>query len=374
MITSDSIWRDSARPGTELPALHDDVTADACVVGLGGSGLACIGQLVAHGRRVVGLDARSVAAGAAGGNGGFLLGGLALFHHDAVDRFGRAVAKAIYEETLEEIDRIAAETPDAVRRSGTLRIATSAEEDADCRVQLEAMRHDGLPVEPYTGSEGRGLLFPADAAFDPASRCRALARSALRCGARLFEGSPAVSIDDGLVTTPNGRVRTKHVVVAVDGRLERVLPELATRVRSARLQMIATAPAHDIDLPRPVYARWGLDYWQQRHDRRIVLGGCRDVGGDDEWTTDDAPTDRVQNALDRLLREGVRSAAPVTHRWAATVGYTPSGLPILEQIRPGVWAIGGYSGTGNVIGAMCGRAVADLVCRARSSAADLLRA
>jgi glycine/D-amino acid oxidase-like deaminating enzyme len=41
------------------------------------------------------------------------------------------------------------------------------------------------------------------------------------------------------------------------------------------------------------------------------------------------------------------------------VGYTESGLPIVEQIRPGVWAVGGYNGTGNVIGALCARAAAD---------------
>ena len=189
----------------------------------------------------------------------------------------------------------------------------------------------------------------------------------------MFERSPVISIEGGAATTPGGRVLARHVVVAVDGRLECVLPELATRVRSARLQMIATAPDHDVDFPRPVYARWGLDYWQQRSDRRIVLGGCRDVGGDNEWTTDDAPTDRVQSALDALLRDRIHSGAPVTHRWAATVGYTQSALPILEEVRSAVWAIGGYSGTGNVIGAICGRAVADLICHRRSRVADLLR-
>jgi gamma-glutamylputrescine oxidase len=33
----------------------------------------------------------------------------------------------------------------------------------------------------------------------------------------------------------------------------------------------------------------------------------------------------------------------------------------MEQVRPGVWAIGGFNGTGNVIGALCARIVAQLV-------------
>jgi hypothetical protein len=37
-----------------------------------------------------------VAGGAAGRNGGFLLAGLAAFHHDAVAAHGRARARALY--------------------------------------------------------------------------------------------------------------------------------------------------------------------------------------------------------------------------------------------------------------------------------------
>jgi glycine/D-amino acid oxidase-like deaminating enzyme len=266
-----------------------------------------------------------------------------------------------------------AETPHAIRRIGTLRIAASPEERDDCANQLDAMRRDGLPVEAYTGPEGTGLLFPADAAYDPAARCRTLAHAAIASGARLFERTAAVSIDDGCVSTPHGLVRAEHVVVAVDGRLEMILPELSSRVRSARLQMLATAPAPEVDFPRPTYARWGLDYWQQRPDRRIVLGGCRDVGGDAEWTTEDHPTERVQTALTELLRQRLHVTAEVTHRWAATVAYTQSGLPILEQVRPRVWAMGAYSGTGNVIGALCGRAVAEIITRGRSEIGELFR-
>jgi gamma-glutamylputrescine oxidase len=32
---------------------------------------------------------------------------------------------------------------------------------------------------------------------------------------------------------------------------------------------------------------------------------------------------------------------------------------VLEEVRPGVFAVGGYCGTGNVIGSLCGRAAAE---------------
>src|SRR5206468_9665769 len=121
--------------------------------------------------------------------------------------------------------------------------------------------------------------------------------------------------------TPGGRVRCGAVVVAVDGRLERLLPELEGTVRTARLQMLATAPAPEVRYPRPVYYRYGYEYWQQLADGRVALGGFRDRAGEGEWTHDARPSAWVQAEMERFLRERVGVTAPVTHRWAASVGY-----------------------------------------------------
>lgn len=341
-----------------LPSLEGDVETDVCVVGLGGSGLSCVHELLGLGARVVGVEAGTVGGGAAGRNGGFLLAGVAYFYHDAVERYGRARARAMYRLTLAEIDRMEEETPSLVSRAGSLRIAESREEIADCELHLNALRADGLPGAAYEGDEGRGLLLPGDGTFQPLARCRALAGDAVARGATLYERSPVVHIDDRGVHTARGAVRSRLVIVAVDGCLERLIPELAPRVRTARLQMLATAPTSEIEVRRPVYARWGYDYWQQCPDGAIALGGARDVAGESEWTTDATPTSRVQEALERRLRDRLGVQAPITHRWAASVGYTADGLPVVREIRRNVWAIGGYSGTGNVIGALLGRGMA----------------
>jgi glycine/D-amino acid oxidase-like deaminating enzyme len=262
---------------------------------------------------------------------------------------------------MTEVDRIAALTPKLVQRPGSLRIADSPEERADCLRQLEAMRADELPAEWYRGPEGEGILVPDDGSCNPLARCRALAERAHARGIVLHERSPVMGIDERGVHTSEGSVSCRAVVVAVDGRLAKVLPELAGRVRTARLQMLATAPTSEIRVPRPVYARWGYDYWQQRPDGTIALGGARDVGGDAEWTDDTEPTDAVQAALELRLRKRLGVRAPITHRWGASVSYTTDGLPIAERVRPNVWAIGAYCGTGNVIGALLGRAVARAV-------------
>jgi glycine/D-amino acid oxidase-like deaminating enzyme len=332
-----------------------------CVVGLGGSGLAAVHRLLELGQRVVGIDAGVVAGGAAGRNGGFLLAGAMDFYHDAVQLHGRDRALTIYRRTLREIARMQEQTPGAIRLDGSLRVAEDADELSDCRTQLEAMQQDGLAAEWYDGPEGTGLRIPTDGVFQPLRRCRALAESATEHGASLHESTVALDIRGNVVHTPNGDIHCDAVIVAVDGRLEQVLPELDGRVRTARLQMVATAPTNEVRTPYAVYSRYGYEYWQQLSDGGVALGGFRDRAGASEWTTATEPADPVQSMLETYLRERLGVHAPITHRWAGAVGYTESGLPVFEEVRPGVWAIGGYSGTGNVVGAICGRAVAEVV-------------
>jgi gamma-glutamylputrescine oxidase len=353
------IWDDA--PCEPLPTLENDLETDICVIGLGGSGLGCIHRLLELGQRVVGLDAGAVAGGAAGRNGGFLLAGLAKFYHDAVSELGREHASAAYRRTMLEMDKMTAQTPSAIRRVGSLRIATDPTEFEDCRLQLAAMRADRLPAQWYSGAEGEGLLIETDGAFNPLNRCRILAKQAMVGGAQLFEHSSVTGFSGREVRTQNARILCKKVIVAVDGRLEVLLPELTNRVRTARLQMIATAPTNEVILPRPVYARWGYEYWQQLPNASISLGGFRDAALEGEWTTDNRPSEPIQGLLEAFMREkiGVRHTA-ITHRWAASVSYSSGTLPVLAQVRENVWAIGGYSGTGNVVGALLGRVVAEL--------------
>jgi glycine/D-amino acid oxidase-like deaminating enzyme len=176
----------------------------------------------------------------------------------------------------------------------------------------------------------------------------------------------------GSVVTEKGTVFCDTVIVAVDGRLEMIFPELVGRVRTARLQMLATGPATEANFARPVYWRHGYEYWQQLPDRSIALGGFRDHALEEEWTTDTAPTERIQGLLEKLLRQHLKVTAPVTHRWAASVGYTPDGLPVLEEVRPKTWAVGGYNGTGNIVGALSARAAVRLACGRTSPWADAL--
>lgn len=334
--------------------------ADVVVVGLGASGLAACHHLARRGAAVVGIDGVGVAGGAAGANGGFLLAGLAMFHHDAVGRLGRDRAAAAYRWTLDLLARAWQEEPSA-RRTGSLRLAADAAERDDVVAQADALRADGFAVEAYDGDEGAGLLVPDDGTVHPVARCRRLAREVLAEGGVLVAPATVHAVaPDGVVLDDGGRIASRGVVVAVDGGLDRLVPEVvaAHGVRTARLQMLATAPAPGPRRARPEYRRWGYDYVLQQASGEVFLGGGRDVGGDAEWDAPAVPTMEVQAHLDReLARLGV--AAPVTHRWAARAAFTTDLLPVATTVRDRVHVVGAHNGHGNVLGPALAELAAD---------------
>lgn len=369
-------WEVTAPGGDVPPLLERPVDAEVVVIGQGAAGLTAAVLLAEAGVDVVAVDAGHPGSGASGRNGGFLLAGLAEPHHEVRARLGRERASELHRRTAAALDATAQAHP-GVRRVGSLRVSRSEAEDADVDAQYAAMREDGLPVERYEGPEGRGLLFPHDAAFHPLRRARELAARASAAGARLLYAAPVRAVDARGVVTTTGAVRaSRGVLVAVDGGLGRLVPALQGRVRAFRLQMVGTAPAPDVVVPRPVYARSGLDYWQQLPDGRVVLGGGRDVGGEAERVRDgrwEAPTSEpVQAHLERLLRTDVGTAAPVEQRWSGVVGFTHDHLPVLAEPEPGLLAVGGYSGTGNLVGPLCAGWAVDRLLGRRNDLAALL--
>lgn len=357
-----------------LPPLDGDVSADACVIGLGGSGLAAIEELLDRGLSVVAVDAGRVAAGAAGRNGGFLLGGPDAYLHSAIAAWGEQPALWLYRQTLRELEHLADVLPDVVRRIGSIRLAglpgatesdaeeaDRAREVADLDPHEAALREHGIAVERYDGELGRGLFLPDDAAMNPARRALGLAGQ-LRSRARLHEHTRVLSVQAGRVDTEHGVISAPLVVVAVDGRLDVLLPQLTGTVRTARLQMVATEPISRADrLPCPVYGRWGYDYAQQDGAGRILCGGGRDLFVADEWTTDTDPSAQVQGYVADLATRMAGEEVAVTRRWAASVGFTTwaghgDGRALCARIGDGVMAVGGYNGTGNLVGPVAARA------------------
>lgn len=351
-----------------FPRLTDRLEADVCVVGLGGSGVRAADEAVRRGMTVVGIDAGTIAGGASGRNGGFLLAGMSVFYDEAVAEFGRDKARRFYQQTLDELDDLFAE--DHARRVGSLRIAGGEEELANIESEYDALLDDDFSVEWYEGPEGTGILVPSNGVCDPLARVRDLACAAADRGAALYEHSRAIAIEDGAVTTELGRVEAESIIVAVDGGLERLLPELADRVRTASLQMLATEPIGESIFGRPVYRDLGFTYFRQLPGGELALGGGRERYLERSFEAGAGVIPEVQEHLDRILASlGV--TAPVARRWAGHAAFTETPRPVMQEVRRGVVAIGAYSGHGNVVGSIYARSAIEQLAEGRPIEAPL---
>ncbi|TWP38579.1 NAD(P)/FAD-dependent oxidoreductase [Leekyejoonella antrihumi] len=348
-------------------------TADACVIGLGGSGLAAIEDLAHRGLSVIGLDAGRVAAAAAGRNGGFLSPGGAMSLSSTDSPVSLELRSELYRQTMAEQQRLADRLgPDVVRPTGALELAglpgdpvDAAEADAiteqlaSLRAEQEALASIGVKVEAYDGVLGQGFFTPDTALMNPVRRAFGLATT-LPAGTTLHEHSPVTGVRAGLVTTAQGSVCAGVIIVAIDGKLELLLPQLAPVVQTMRLQMIATRPIAPGRLPCGVGYRAGYEWAQQDPAGRLLIGGGRDHFLEAETTFADDPTPQVQQWIDSAGARVAGEPVTVTHRWAASVGYTTDLRALCIPVDEGVVACGGYSGSGNLVGPIAARAAVAL--------------
>jgi gamma-glutamylputrescine oxidase len=393
MQATTPFWLDA--PYAPRPALDRDVEVDVCVIGGGVGGLSCARRLAEHGLRTLLLEGRTVASGASGRNGGFLLAGAAAFHVDARQKYGPAAARRLYARTLaaqEEFYALAADlgAGEAVRRVGCLRLAASEEEAIHVLRHADALREDGFPAEVVEGDDlprtlrgvGRvACLTDHDGSLQPARWIRTLAHATERAGARICEGTtvggPVPAPGEAPLRTSGGTVRATHVVVAADGALPQLVPEYGDRIASRRLHMVATAPLREHVLDPVVYSRWGYEYFQQRPEGQLLVGGFGDVDGASSYTTVEEGDPRIWDRLARYVHEDLgQPEAEITHRWVGIVGYGGDGRPYVGPVpgREGLHVLGGYSGTGNLVGYVAGNAVADRIATGHSEDVALFAA
>ncbi len=342
--------------------------ADVAVVGAGVTGCTAALRLAEAGLRVRVHDARAVAEGASGRNGGFALRGGAARYDVARETYGAERAAAYWRWTEQALDRLATLAGDALRRTGSYRLAADEQERQEIRGEYEALRADGFAAEWLDdvpgGAAGRfhgAIAHPGDASIQPARFVRRLAALAAEAGAELREHDPVGDVE---------ALEAERVLVATDGYGHGLVPELADLIWPTRGQVVVSEPLATTLYDRPHYARQGFDYWQQLPDGRLLLGGFRDVSILDELTDVEETTPAIQGSLETFLHELAGREVRITHRWAGIFGLTQDLLPLVGPVpgRDGrVWVAGGYSGHGNVLGFACGELAAAALLGDRSS-------
>lgn len=351
-----SFWLDERAEPIRSSRFADD--PEAVVIGGGVTGCAAALALAEAGMKVRLCEAREIAGGASGRNGGFALRGGAMAYDVARRTLSPHHAAELWRFSERALDELAELAVGAFERTGSLRLAADEEERGEVFSEYEALRADGFAAEwrdelmpPLAARYPGALLHPRDGALQPARWVRRLARLAAEAGAEIREHERIETLDG---------LDAEHVLVATDGYTRGLVSELDAAIRPTRGQVVTTEP-----LPRklfdcPHYARRGFDYWQQLPDRRLVIGGRRDSNLEGEFTADESVTNGIQTEIDRFVRDLLGFSPRVTHRWAGIWGTTDDLLPYVGRL-PGherVFVAAGYSGHGNVLGFGCGRLAA----------------
>jgi glycine/D-amino acid oxidase-like deaminating enzyme len=362
-----SIWQaDGAQPVREV---------DFLVVGAGLVGCAAAAFAAQAGHSVVITEARDVALGASSRNAGFMITGLDMYYHHAIERYGLAAARDIWalsRATHAHWRRWAGADDVPLDECGSLLLAESAAEAHDLEQAARAMAADGLPVEylsrdPLNRGYHAAIRQPQDAAVQPYALAQAIFRQS---GAELVANNEVYRVaqdgDTALVYTRQAIFRARHALLCVNAYAPLLDAYFVGKVIPTRAQCLVTAPLPGGPLIGACgYSDYGYMYYRDTFDGRLLIGGGRKQNKPLEHdTTEDRITEPVQRVLDDYLRARFPDiSAPVERRWAGIMGFSADGLPLVGTLpdRPRVGFALGFHGHGLALGAETAARAVDLL-------------
>ena len=349
-----------APPPEKYPGRLPD-KADVLVIGGGIAGTSLLWHLARRRIDAVLVERHHIAWGASGRNAGFLLAGVASSYAEAVSTYGREKAREVWEITNENHDRmIEAARGQEVghRRLGTAILPANDDERALLIESEQLLAEDGFEAH----WDGARLINPRDGEIDPSAMVAALARQSEHGAIREGVDVGAVTPRRHGVTVTAGEDMCEAgvVILATNAYTPQLVPSV--KIQPTRAQMLATAPESKTITDMPVYSNFGYRYWRQLASGEVLVGGWRDTSLETEKTYDDEPSGEIQEHLDTAIRDlGAKSA--VTHRWAGTMGFTESGLPMAGPLEgmPNVYICAGFTGHGMGFAFMSAKGVAELL-------------
>jgi gamma-glutamylputrescine oxidase len=365
--------------------LRGEATCDVCVVGGGFTGLSSALHLAERGYDVVLLEAERLGWGASGRNGGQMNSGQRKDQLSLERRFGPGLARQLWDlaeeakaTVRERVGRhaiacdlkpgnlvVAYKASDAgglARYSDHLRDRYGYEETrAVSREELGGM----LGSDIYHGGYldlGAGHLHPLNYALG-------LARAAEEAGARLHEASRVTGIDhaarpDGRthVSTAEGRVSARYLVLACNGYLDRLDGRIAARIMPINNYVAATEPLGEEggqalirDDVCVTDTKFVVDYYRLSADRRLLFGGG-------ETYSRRFPADLAGFVRRYMLRVYPQlSETRIDYAWGGTLAITMNRMPSFGRLGANGFYAQGFSGHGVALTSLAGKLIAEAV-------------
>ena len=377
-----SLWAATAIAAPSCERLQESLRADVLVVGGGYTGLSSALHLAEAGVDVVLVEGRRLGFGGSGRNAGLVNANVWRNPQHVVEQLGAARAErfnlALRDSpalVFELVERYAMDCH--AHRVGTVQIAHSAAGMKDLEERCRQLQTLGATVELIDGATSArlsgsplyrhgGILDPAAGTIHPLSYVRSLARAAQQGGARIFEESAIL----GLEQTPHGwRANTAAGEVVA----ERVI--LATNAyadaNSARVRE-ATVPVYIFQCAsEPLQADLAEALIPERHGlwdtqplmtssridgaRRLIMSSAGQLAGYQRSVREDW----MRRNRERLFPQtrGLRWE----YRWSGRVGVTDSKILRVQLLAPGLYAPAGYNGRGIGPGTVIGKHLAEAI-------------
>jgi glycine/D-amino acid oxidase-like deaminating enzyme len=371
--------------------LAGDIDVDVAIIGAGYTGLwtAYYLQKLSPGLRIAIVEKHIAGYGASGRNGGWASALFPQDHTAVAEQAGLPAAVAMQQamnDTVDEIGQVAADHGWDIdwAKGGTVVAARTLAQWDRMRERDAHLRATGFdPDERLLNASETldkvratdvigGVYTPPCAAIQPAKLVRHLARHVVDSGAQLFENSPALALEPGIVRTPTGHVRSKYVIRATEGYTAEIPGQRRTMLPFYSL-MVATEPLpegtwDEIGLAdRPTFSdgRHLVIYGQRTADNRLAFGGR---GAPYSFGSKIRTRTELDSRSHRILQATLTDLFPVlrnhrfTHAWGGTLGITRDWQASvgLDPITGVGWA-GGYVGDGVGTSNLAGRTLAALL-------------
>jgi gamma-glutamylputrescine oxidase len=369
-------WYEASRvPSPERPHLTFDLDVDVCVIGGGLAGLTVAREVARRGWSVAVLEGGRLANAASGRNTGFVLPGFSEHIESMIERIGLDQTKelwALSEHGVDYVRQAIAETgmPGVDAEPGWLHVSKTDNGDA-LAAEVERLRWIGANVEAWPKERVREVLpnkryfgalhYPGALHIHPLNYALGLAGDAEKHGARIFEHSPALSIDPAgvrkRIDTPGGRARAAHVVLACNVQLGALMPRLSATLLPITTFVLVTEPIPQ--LTEFVRYRGAVSdtnradnhYRIVGHDRLQWSGRMR------AWAAD--PRRIGRGLLADIGRNFPHlGKVEIAHLWRGTLGRAIHRMPQIGEIESGLWVASGFGGHGLNTSAMGGELVA----------------
>jgi len=376
----DSYYARTANPAPARPPLDREIETDVCVVGGGLAGLSTALSLVERGKSVVVLEARRVAWGASGRNGGFVGAGYAADVDRVIKRTGLEQARRLYGFTREAVALI----QERIRRyaiacepvqAGMLRAWWTDDADEPRRVRDHLNETLGVELEFWPRERVRevlvtrryhdALLYPKSFHFHPLNYALGVAAAVEANGGRVYESSEVTGLEgngaEKRVRTARGAVRARSIVMACGGYIDGLHPKISAAIRPIATWVMVTEPLGErlTEAMRGPYSvidsRFDFDYYRPLPDSRILWGGGITIRKSDPAALGAIMLRKLLTVYPQL--RGVR----VETAWSGLMGYPRHSMVQIGEVSPGVWYAMGFGGHGMGTTTMAGELVASAI-------------